>query len=248
MILKFALDDVFVVTGATSGIGLAVAVALCEAGATVLALGRNRSKLDSHGLSALHFHEVDLATDPDQINKTVKSLAKQYGHFRGCVLAAGYQNIAPFGTSRFSKIKEMFDVNYYGNMAVAQAFSSKKVHCNNGASIVFVSSISSLRGAPGILPYAATKGAINSSVKSLALEYSKKNIRVNAILPGLVKTELIEKNSAVYTADYLEATDADYPLGLGQPEDVVKPILFLLSSSAKWITGTQMIVDGGASI
>lgn len=241
-------DDIFLVSGATSGIGYAVCCELCQAGATVIALGRNGDKFRDFNYPNLHFRALDLSIEPSNITKFIKGLATEFGTFKGAVLAAGVQFISPFGMTKFKKVIDLFDVNLFGNLAIAQAFNHKKVHSATRSSLVFISSISSIRGNPGILPYAATKGAINSSVKTMALEYASKNIRVNAILPGLVKTELIDKHSSVYTPEYLEKTDISYPLGIGKVEDVVKPILFLLSDDSSWITGTELIVDGGASI
>jgi NAD(P)-dependent dehydrogenase (short-subunit alcohol dehydrogenase family) len=248
MSLIYNKDDIFIVSGATSGIGYAVCYELCQAGASVVALGRNSEKFKDFRYPNLHFRELDLSIEPSEITKIIKDLAGEFGCFKGAVLAAGFQFISPFGMTKFQKIKELFDVNLFGNLAIAQAFNHKKVHSQTSSSLVFLSSISSIRGNPGILSYAATKGAINSSVKTMALEYASKKVRVNAILPGLVRTELVDKHSNVYTAEYLEEIDSSYPLGIGNVQDVVKPILFLLSDDASWITGTEIIVDGGASI
>lgn len=240
-------SDVFLVSGATSGIGYEVCCELCQAGATVVALGRNSEKFRNFKYPNLYFRELDLSIEPSVITKIVKDLAKEFGRFNGAVLAAGFQFISPFGMTKFEKIKELFDVNLFGNLAIAQAFNHKKVYSETGSSLVFISSISANRGNPGILPYAATKGAINSSVKTMALEYASKNVRVNAVLPGLVLTELVVKHSNVYTSEYLEKMNSSYPLGLGKVENVVKPILFLLSDYSSWITGTELVVDGGYS-
>jgi len=96
-----------------------------------------------------------------------------------------------------------------------------------------------------LVGYAASKGAINAAVKSLALEVSQQGIRVNVILPGMVVTQMLENN---YTEQDIKKSNDEYPLGLGEVKDIVNPVLFLLSDAAKWITGTELIVDGGGSL
>jgi NAD(P)-dependent dehydrogenase (short-subunit alcohol dehydrogenase family) len=246
--VKYTEENVFLITGATSGIGYATALALCKEGATVIAIGRNSNIFSDNPLPNLHFVELDIGMDQGSIVSKVIDLACSHGSFSGAVLAAGYQSIRPFASTKISQMKEMFDVNFFGNLAIAQAFHNKKVFSEKGCSIIFVSSISSFRGEKGILPYAATKGAINSAVKTMALEFSSKKIRVNSILPGLVKTELVEKNKLVYNKEFMDKMEESYPLGLGTVNDVVKPILFLLSEDSKWITGSEMVIDGGGSI
>jgi len=244
---KYNTSDNFIVTGATSGIGLATTKALLTAGATVIAIGRNPEKLNSLNLRNLYFVEMDFSKT-DEVEQGISSLVKQFSSFRGCILAAGTQLILPFTACKMSKMANLLNINLLSNLAVAKVFGKKKNISRDGASIVFLSSISSIRGSQGILPYAASKAAMNASMKCLALEFSKNNVRVNALLPGLVKTELLEKHSNVYTHKYLEELEQQYPLGLGEVKQIVEPIMFLLSSRSSWITGSEIVVDGGISI
>lgn len=243
----YSHDDHFVITGATSGIGFETTKALLSAGASVIAIGRNPEKLNTLNCSNLHFIEMDF-TNPDDVENKVKQLVKNFQNFKGCVLAAGTQFILPFSACKMSKMANLININLLSNLAVAKIFSNKRIISKDGASVVFVSSISSFRGSQGVLPYAASKAAMNASMKCLALELSKNNVRVNALLPGLVRTELLEKHSNVYTKEYLEKANLEYPLGIGEICQVIEPILFLLSSKASWITGSEIVVDGGTSI
>ena len=137
----------------------------------------------------------------------------------------------PFPVKHLSveKSKELFDINYFSSMQLAKGFCDRRANIGEGSSIVFLSSIASIRGSRGLVGYAASKGAINSAVKSLAVEVSPLGIRVNAVLPGFVVTEMTKSWSKIYTEEFIEDLDGTYPLGIGTVENVVQPIIFLLS-------------------
>ena len=249
----YTTQDIFIVTGATSGIGKGVVISLLKEGASVIAIGRSLEKLNllrdetSDGKS-LFLEEKDLSSC-DGLDKWVLSISKQYGKLKGLVLSAGIQQITPISSVlSVEKSKELFEINYFSNIQLAKGFCDRRANIGNGSSIVFLSSIASIRGNSGIVGYAASKGAINSAVKSLAIEISRLGIRVNAVLPGFVMTEMIKSWQEVYTKEYIENINSSYPLGIGKVQDVVGPILFLLSDKAKWITGSELVVDGGGGL
>ncbi len=249
----FKQDDIFLVTGATSGIGRSVVLSLLNSGATVIATGRSAQKLsllnaESGSSTRLILEQKDLSSS-DGLDKWVLSISKKFGKIRGLVLSAGIHNIKPI-SERLSveKSKELFEINYFSNIQMAKGFCDRRANIGKGSSIVFISSIASIRGNSGIIGYASSKGAINSAMKSLAIEVSRLGIRVNAVLPGFINTEMTQSQSDVYTKEYIKTLDDQYPLGIGKPEDVVDPILFLLSDKSKWITGIELVVDGGASL
>lgn len=249
----YSSQDIFLVTGATSGIGKGVVIELIKLGATVIAIGRDKEKFkllnaNCNYSNRLICEEKDLSNS-DKLDKWTIDLYKKYGKFKGLILSAGVQQIVPLSSVlSVEKSKELFEINYFSNMQIAKGFCDRRVNIGLGSSIVFLSSIASIRGNSGIVNYSASKGAINSAVKSLAIEVSKLGIRVNAILPGFVMTEMIENWKEVYSEEYINEMNNKYPLGIGSVEDIVKPILFLLSDSAKWITGSELVVDGGGSI
>jgi NAD(P)-dependent dehydrogenase (short-subunit alcohol dehydrogenase family) len=249
----YTKKDIFLVTGATSGIGRGVVLSLLSKGAMVIALGRDTKKLasllnEADNSSRLILEEKDLSNS-DGLDKWLLGISKKIGKLTGLVLSAGIQQIYPISSKlSVEKSKELFEINYFSSMQLAKGFCDRRANIGKGSSIVFLSSITSIRGDSGIAGYAASKGAINSAVKSLAFEVSNLGIRVNAVLPGLVITEMTLSQQNVYTKEYIKALDKKYPLGIGTVQDVVEPILFLLSTKSKWITGSGVIVDGGASL
>jgi len=249
----YTQKDIFLVTGATSGIGKGVVLSLLSQGAKVIAIGRDSKKLASLKSEAINknnliLEEKDLS-NCDGLDKWILNIVKKYGKVKGLVLSAGIQQITPISSPlSVEKSKELFEINYFSNIQLAKGFCDRRANIGKGSSVVFLSSIASIKGNMGIVGYAASKGAINSAVKSLALEVAKLGIRVNAVLPGFVKTEMILRWKEVYNKKYMEKMNNEYPLGIGKVDDVTGPILFLLSDESKWITGSEIIVDGGASL
>jgi len=249
----YTSQDIFIVTGSTSGIGKGVVFSLLKEGASVIAVGRNVEKLnllkdETNNEKNLFLEEKDLSSC-DGLDKWILGISKKYGKLKGLVLSAGIQQITPISSVlSVEKSKELFEINYFSNIQLAKGFCDRRANIGKGSSIVFLSSIASIRGNGGLVGYAASKGAINSAVKSLAVEVARLGIRVNAVLPGFVMTEMIKSWQEVYTKEYIENMNKSYPLGIGKVEDVVEPILFLLSDKAKWITGTELVVDGGGSL
>lgn len=251
--MKYSSNDIFIVTGASSGIGKGVALELNKLGASVIIIARNREKLEEvkkeAKFSANIVVEAKDLSNSNELNKWVLELSKRYGRLKGLVLSAGIQQTIPLASPlSVEESKKMFELNYFSAMQMAKGFCDRRVCVKESSSIVFVSSIASFRGKAGISGYSATKGALNSAMRSLAMEVARQKIRVNSILPGFVMTEMIEEWKEKYSEEYINGIDKEYPLGIGYVDDVVAPILFLLSNESKWITGTELVVDGGGSI
>lgn len=236
-----------VVTGASSGIGRATAVEASRQGARIIALGRDSARLQKV-LSDLavgdhSVHSYDLF-DLDGIPEMLRRLSDQFGPLDGLAHCAGIHSSSPLRGVSADAVMTMLAANVATGLMLAKGLRHKQVR-GSSPSIVFLSSAVGLVGQAGVSLYSASKGAVLSSSKSLALELARDNIRVNCVCPGVVHTPMTESLHASVGDTGFAAIERSHPLGLGQPEDVAKAIVFLLSDAAKWITGTALSVDGG---
>lgn len=232
------------VTGASSGMGRVFSRMIAEEGAVVSVMARNEERLN-RTLSELfgegHTKVICDLTDDDQIKEILDNLAP----LDGVVFCAGISEYAPAKFVKKEKIKRLFETNFFGQISLVQQLIKKKL-LKAGASLVFISSLSSKFGVPGTLMYASSKAALNSSVKVLASELAPQKIRVNAICPGIVKTEMLAGTNL--SEEQFAEQESKYPLGLGTPEDVGYVVLFHLSNGSRWLTGNIMTLDGGYSL
>ena len=141
----------------------------------------------------------------------------------------------------------MFSVNVIAGFELAKIISKKKYLYKNGASFVFISSVMGILGQLGKIGYCSSKGSLISGVKAMALELASKKIRVNCILPGVVETEMSNEMFQKLSEESKKNIVDMHPLGLGKPEDIAYACVYLLSDSARWVTGTNLIIDGGYS-
>lgn len=232
------------VTGASSGMGKVFAQMIAGQGARVSLLARNEERLEqTRNLLEGEGHNVvccDL-TDEEQLRQAAETMQP----LDGIVFCAGINEFVPVRFVKQEKIDRMFQTNYFSQLLLLQMLLKKKL-VNKGASIVFISSVSSLMGVQGTLLYASSKGAINSAVRVLAAELAVQQMRVNAICPGIVRTEMLSATN-IDEETFTKQT-AQYPLGLGTPEDVGHAVLFHLSEASRWLTGQCMVMDGGYSL
>lgn len=234
------------VTGASSGIGRATCIYLAKFGVDVVLCGRNDKRLkETMDLMSQGNHELaplDLSKHLNDIPAWVKSLAEK--PFDGLVHSAGIEKTLPVRQTDQVTFDNILKINTQAALMLVRGISQKKCHALS-SSVVFISSVASLSGRPGLSMYSASKGALNAMAKALAAELARKKIRVNTVCPGQVKTEMDEAVRMKIGQDrYQKIIDA-HPLGLGEPEDVAGAVAFLLSDAARWITGTSLIVDGG---
>ncbi|MBV8061202.1 MAG: SDR family oxidoreductase [Alphaproteobacteria bacterium] len=229
------------VTGATSGIGRALAQALAQEGARVFATGRSRERLDQvlaelHGTG--HGGETADLTDPDQITNLVNAAPE----LNGIVLNSGViAKLRPFQMEDAAHMQEVMNVNFFGPVNLLNQLVKKK-KVASGCSIVFNTSMASLIGTPATSAYAASKGALAVVAKSIANDLGRKKIRSNSVCFGYVQTEALMGSNV--SSELFEAV----PLGVPKPEEVVGPILYLLSDASRWVTRTTLIVDGGVTL
>ena len=234
------------VTGASSGIGKQIAIRCSEMGARIVATGRNEERLSAtlSQLNDCQSHQI-ISWDLSNID-TIKDFVAQLPELDGIVMDAAIFDTTVARHLKLDKMRLMFNTNTFANIALIQALLKYK-KLKAGSSVVFISSVASTRPYKGNALYSATKGAINSFSKVLAVELGVQKIRVNCIHPGIVRTNANPQDWAV-TKEELSAEEARYPLGFGNPDDIAYAAVYLLSDVAKWITGSDMIVDGGQSI
>lgn len=243
-------DKTIVISGASSGIGKSCAELCAQAGAKLILLGREISKIED-SFNDFEFEEKPLLfeldiTSEDEVNQLSKTLIEQGIKVSGFVHSAGLKHTLPLKNTGEKILTESFNVNVFSGFYLARAFSQKKIKTEN-QSFVFISSIAGVVGEPANLAYSATKGALISGTKSLALELARQKTRVNCVSPAMVSTPLSEKMFSDIGEEATQNILEKHPLGIGNPEDVAKSVIFLLSEGSSWITGTNLIVDGGYS-
>jgi NAD(P)-dependent dehydrogenase (short-subunit alcohol dehydrogenase family) len=140
---------------------------------------------------------------------------------------------------------KLYEINSYAALELSKAFINRNVFSGLSGSIVFISSIYGMVGSAANAGYAMSKAAICGLTKSLAIELAPKNIRVNCVAPGFVKTRMMDETNLSFPNNRDSYLASLHPLGLGDPEDVANPIAFLLSDASRWMTGVVLNVDGG---
>jgi len=164
------------------------------------------------------------------------------------VHSAGIEMTLPLRSMQPFYYEKMFSINVISGFELARIISKKKYLSENGASFVFISSVFGVVSQPAIIAYSSSKGALISGVKSIALELASRSIRVNCISPGQIKsTSMSEDIFAKLSEEERIKRINLYPLGLGEPVDIAYACAFLLSDTSRWITGINLIVDGGYS-
>lgn len=239
----FSLEGkTILVTGASSGIGRATAVECSKLGASVVITGRNENRLNETFKSLEgdgHLKIVADLTKQDDID----SLVSQIDQLDGLVNNAGVGRNKPVGFIKMEDLDYVYQANVFSGILLTKALLKKK-KINRGGSIVFTSSISSRLNSPGIAMYASSKAAITSYMRSCAVELGEKQIRSNAVLPGMVETKLITRGD--YTEEDMNRDRELYALKrYGKPHEIAYAIIYLLSDASSWVTGTSLVVDGG---
>ncbi len=235
------------VTGASSGIGRTASILLSRLGSRLILVGRDLDQLNQTQRQLEGNHHLvspfDLTVAED-IPDWLKELAAEVSGIYGMVHCAGIQQITPIQFMKIKTFDQTIDINLRSAICLAKGFRQKTVGERDG-SIVFLSSVMGLVGQRGNSAYCASKGAIVALTKALALEFAP--IRVNCIAPAVVETPMSETFRRKLTKSQFEEVVKSHPLGIGSPLDVAYSIAFLLADTARWITGTTLVVDGGYS-
>ncbi len=236
-------DQVAFVTGATAGIGKAIAKAFAAEGANVIALGTNRERgeeLVEQGSGRIAFMQVDVSSK-EQVEKAIEETLSKFQKIDILVNNAGITRDGLLMRMSDDDWEKVLQVNLTSSFYTCRAVLRPFMKARRGK-IINVSSVVGLMGNPGQTNYAASKGALISFSKSLAKEVASRNITVNCIAPGYIDTQMTEKLPEAKRDEAI----SHIPLGrMGKPEDIAEATLFLASASADYITGQVLVVDGG---
>ncbi len=249
----FSLKNrLIIISGASSGIGHACAVACAKRGARLALFGRNDQRLSDVVMElegeGHEFFSFDI-TITEKLEAVLNKIYQKMGSIDGFIHSAGIQKTLPLKLTNSKVFLEQYQVNVIAGFDVCRILQRKKYWNIQEASIVFIASINGVIGAGAQVAYSASKGAIISGVRSLAVELSSQKIRVNSISPGMVeRTQMTESIVNMLSSEWEIRNKAEYPLGWVEAEDVANTAVFLLSQASKRITGSNIIVDGGFSI
>lgn len=248
---QFSLTDKnIVITGASSGIGKQCAISCSQMGANVVLIARNEERLkETCNLlnKGNHLYFSQDITEYDKIESIISEIVSKLGKIHGFIHSAGLEVTLPLKMMKPEYYEKLFSINVISGFESARIISQKKYFDSNGSSFVFIASVRGFLGEPGAIGYCSSKGALISGVKAMALELINRNIRVNCVSPAIVETDMTKKLFDNIPEDSKNEILKMHPMGFGKPEDVANACIFLLSDASRWITGTNLIVDGGYS-
>lgn len=233
---------IILVTGASSGIGYETCLSISRQGGTFIAVARRvelLEKLIEECGNKNSFILADLSQTED-----IQKIMELMPNIDGIVHSAGIVTLAPVKFYSKELMNSIRETNF-DSITLLINLITKKKKINKGSSIVLVASIAGLFGMKGNGIYAASKGALIAISKVWASEFSSNRIRVNCVSPGMVKTEITNKSIEDLSLEVIQQDEKKYPLGYGEAIQVANPIIFLLSEASSWITGQNLILDGG---
>ena len=246
----FSLEGkTILITGASSGIGAQCAVDCSKMGANVVLVARNEERL-KNVLSQCEgdTHAYYMADMSEIVDKGAKPLLEQivseHGKLDGFIHSAGIQKTAPLKLLSVKDYEEVIKVNTLSAFEILKYLPNIK-YMNADGRIVLIASITGVIGRPGLAAYSASKGALISAARSMSLELAQRGIGINCVSLGTILTPLMK--------EYLDSLDENkkkqrvegFPLGLGQTTDISNACIYLLSNASRWVTGQNLVVDGG---
>lgn len=252
MFNPFSLEGkTILVTGASSGIGQQVAITCSRMGAKVAMIARNterleetRKQLSGEGHLSISYDLTDLEHQKELVNDIVAKM----GPIDGLVNCAGISTVMPLKLMTPDNVEHFFKTNVYATIELTRQVLGVKNVNKAGASIVFFASVMGVVGENAKSIYSLTKGALISGARSLAIEYAKKKVRVNVVSPGVVVTPINANQPYIADPEKRALLEAKHPLGLGTTDDIANACIYLLSDASRWVTGQNLIVDGGYTV
>lgn len=242
-------NKVVVITGGTSGIGLATAKAFSGQGAAVFITGRNQASLDA-AVNAIGGKTIGVRCDSaslDDLDRLYDVVQQHHSHIDVLFANAGGGELVPLGAITEAHYQQTFDTNVKGTLFTVQ---KALPILRDGASIILTSSTTGTAGTADFSVYSASKAAVRNFARSWILDLRERNIRVNVVSPGLTDTAGLNDlfGGGEQAADTKQALVDQIPVGrIGQPQDIANAVLFLASDEAGFITGIELFVDGGVN-
>lgn len=248
----FSLENkIIVISGAASGIGRQCAINCSQMGAKLILLDLNEKGLEETSQllnnDTEYYSAVINLTDYDKVEEVISEAVSKVGRISGLLNCAGISTTLPLKNAKPEILDKFFQINVYTAYFLTKTVCKMGNFSKDGGSIVFFSSAAGQYGESGKSIYGMTKGALFSCAKSLACELSRKNIRVNSISPGVIVTPINENLPHIADPELRKHTEDLHLLGLGNPNDIANACIYLLSDASRWVTGSNLVVDGGYS-
>ncbi len=237
-----------VLTGGSSGIGRAIALQLGQLGACVAMVGRNVGAMEE--VAAMlpagrsRVVEQDLG-NCGTVGAKLRALAQDVGRIYGFCHCAGVVETRPLASLQAGSMESVMSVNLNAAIEMARVLTRRDVMTEGEGALLFISSVYGWVGMAGQVGYSASKGALISAARAMAVELARRGVRVNTLSPGMVHTAMTEKAFKLLAPAQVAELESNHPLGPGSPEDVARAAAFLLAPESRWLTGTDLTVDGG---
>lgn len=247
----FSLENkVIIVTGASSGIGAQCAIDCSKMGARVVLVARNEERLKQtleqcEEPSRHMILPLDLSSS-DGLKEAIKDVVAKVGKINGVANCAGMSSVTPLKLVTDELLDQFFRTNVYSAINLSKEVTRiSNYDKEHGCSIIFFASIMGLCGEKCKTMYSATKGALIAAARSMACELAKNKVRVNVVSPGAIETPINAKLPHMADPELRKELEDKHLLGLGECSDIANACIYLLSDAAKWVTGQNIVVDGG---
>lgn len=236
-------EKIYIVTGASSGIGKETALLINKYGGKVICVSRNIEALNTLKLKSLVSENIiiepkDLSENISGHAEWVKELSKKYGKLSGIVNCAGSSYVCPVSMIEYEDARKIMDLNYFAPLMLVKGFADRRVNTGKECSVIFISSIAAHIGLKGQALYSGTKSALSGTCRSLAKELISKGIRVNTVSPGAVDTPMLSKS-----IEHGELDDNFDKSIVAPPQQIAHLVVFLLSNQSMYISGKDYNID-----
>ncbi len=240
-------NKLILIVGVSSGIGLATAQRLARDGARIVGVGLSAERLQNalNTLEGTSHHAIVADVSEETQLGQIITFGKDHGGYHGGVCCAGMHEVRPFSLLKTENLLASFSANVVTAVNTTKVIA--KAVSSDGAGVVWLSSVAALRGTAGFTAYAGAKGALVSAARVAAVELARKKIRINVVIAGVVETPMSDGWIKLLSQEQQDDIARNHILGIGKPDDVADVIAFLVSSDARWMTGTMLVVDGGLS-